>query len=211
MGMSARIPARGLLRPLGWGERSSAARAQAARPVHRRERTAAGRWCTRVLRAGERVGRSFPLCGRRVGLGLRVCRAARRCEGFTLLETMVALVIFAAAAMALYGLFNTNLIALARAHDVSRQAPAVRHAIEHLSSINPREEGAGRIAFDRVEVVWSSRLLEPLRQSQSRMGGRGYFEVGLYEVEFTVRDGEDSLGIWRMRVAGYEKVREPAQ
>ena len=124
---------------------------------------------------------------------------------------MVALVIFAAAAMALYGLFNTNLIALARAHDVSRQVPAVRHAIEHLSSINPREEGAGRIAFDDVQIAWTSKLLEPARQSQSGSGGLGNFEVGLYEVEFTVRDGGDSLGTWRMRVAGYEKVREPAQ
>ena len=50
--------------------------------------------------------------------------AARRSKGFTLLETMVALVVFAAAAMALYGLLNSNLIALARAHDVARQAPA---------------------------------------------------------------------------------------
>ena len=132
-----------------------------------------------------------------------------RSRGFTLLETMVALVVFAAAAMALYGLYNTNLIGLARAHDVSRQVPAVRHAIEHLSSINPREEGAGRIALGRVEVTWSSRLLEPVRQSQSETGGLGNFEIGLYEVEFTVRDGEDSLGTWRLRVAGYEQVREP--
>ena len=47
-------------------------------------------------------------------------------EGFTLSETLVALVIFSAAAMAMYGLFNTNLIALARAHDVARQTPVGR-------------------------------------------------------------------------------------
>ena len=133
-----------------------------------------------------------------------------RSGGFTLLETMVALVIFAAAAMALYGLFNTNLIALARAHDVSRQAPALRNVIEHLSSINPREEGAGRMSLDGVQVSWSSRLMEPVRESQTVTGGRGYFEVGLYEVEFTMSDEEDrSLGTWRIRVVGYEKVREP--
>ena len=136
-------------------------------------------------------------------------RRVIRSQGFTLLETMVALVIFAAAAMALYGLFNTNLIALARAHDVSRQVPAVRHVIEHLSSINPREEDAGRIELDGLRVTWSSKLLEPVRQSQDLTGGLGYFEVGLYEVEFTLHDAERSLGTWRMRVVGYEKVREP--
>ena len=137
-------------------------------------------------------------------------RPVSRSRGFTLLETMVALVIFAAAAMALYGLFNTNLIALARAHDVSRQLPTVRNVIEHLSSINPREEAAGRMELDGVGVSWSATLVEPMRESQTVTGGRGYFEVGLYEVEFTMSDGERSLGTWRMRSVGYEKVREPS-
>ena len=130
--------------------------------------------------------------------------------GFTLLETMVALVVFAGAAMALYALFNTNLIALARAHDVSRQMPAVRHAIEYLSSINPREEGDGTFEIDGIDVAWSANLLQPVRQSQSVTGGRGYFELGLYEVEFTMSERGRPMGTWQMRIVGYEKVREPA-
>ena len=130
--------------------------------------------------------------------------------GFTLLETMVAMVVFAGAAMALYALFNTNLIALARAHDVSRQMPAVRHAVEYLSSIDPREEGDGTFEIDGIEVAWSASLLQPVRQSQSVTGARGYFEVGLYEVEFTVSERGRPMGTWRMRIVGYEKVREPA-
>lgn len=130
--------------------------------------------------------------------------------GFTLLETMVALVVFAGAAMALYALFNTNLIALARAHDVSRQMPAVRHAVEYLSSINPRKEGDGTFEIDGIDVAWSASLLQPVRQSQSVTGGRGYFEVGLYEVEFTMSERGRPMGTWQMRIVGYEKVREPA-
>ena len=130
--------------------------------------------------------------------------------GFTLLETMVAMVVFAGAAMALYALFNTNLIALARAHDVSRQMPAVRHAVEYLSSINPREEGDGTFEIDGIDVAWTASLLQPVRQSQSVTGGRGYFEVGLYEVEFTMSERGRPMGTWQMRIVGYEKVREPA-
>ena len=37
--------------------------------------------------------------------------------------------------MALYALFNTNLIALVRVHDVTRQVPAARYAIEHNREI----------------------------------------------------------------------------
>ena len=146
----------------------------------------------------------------RIGAHRRGVRPSFRSQGFTLLETMVALVIFTGAAMALYGLFNTNLITLARAHDVSRQMPAVRHAIEYLSSINPREEDAGRLHMDGLNVVWTAKLLQPARQSQTVTGGRGYYEVGLYEVEFTMMSERGrSLGTWRIRVVGYEKVREP--
>ena len=123
---------------------------------------------------------------------------------------MVALVIFTGAAMVLYGLFNTNLMALARAHDVSRQMLAARHTIEYLSSINPREADAGQFEFDGLNVVWSAQLLQPVRQSQNAMGGRGYFELGLYEVEFVMRERQRPLGTYRMRIIGHEKVREPA-
>ena len=139
----------------------------------------------------------------------RSMRFASRSQGFTLLETMVALVIFTGAAMALYALFNTNLLALTRAHDVSRQTPALRNAVEYIASINPREAGDGRIELDGLDVVWSATLVQPPRQSQTLTGGRGYYEVGLYEIEFTMSDRGRRLGTWRMRSVGYEKVREP--
>ena len=141
--------------------------------------------------------------------GSSTAAAARRSAGFTLLETMVALVIFSGAAMALYSLYNTNLVALVRVHDVTRQIPAARHAVEYLSSVNPREQESGRVEIDGLEVAWTSKLLQPARDSQTLTGGRGYYEVGLYEVEFAMSDGGRSLGTWRLRVPGYEKVREP--
>ena len=122
---------------------------------------------------------------------------------------MVALVIFAGASMALYGLLNTNLVALARVHDVSRQTTAIHHVMEHLSSINPRQEGAGIMELDGLDVVWSATLLQPVRQSQTVTGGRGYFEVGLYEIEFMMIERGRTLGTWQMRAVGYEKVRGP--
>ena len=123
---------------------------------------------------------------------------------------MVALAVFAGAAMALYSLFNTNLVALLRAGDVTRQMSAARHAVQHLSSIDPRDEGTGRIRFDGLDVDWSAKLLQPVRQSQTAIGNRGYFEVGLYEVEFALSDRGRPLGAWRLRVPGWEKVRGPA-
>ena len=134
-------------------------------------------------------------------------RGALRQTGFTLLESMIALTIFAAGSMALYGLFNTNLIALNRTADVSRQVVVVRNAMDYLSSVNPHYRPEGEVELGGTEVAWTSDLVEPIRQGQNTIGGRGDFDIGLYEVEFVVREHGRSLGAWRMRVAGYEKVR----
>ncbi len=109
--------------------------------------------------------------------------------------------------MALYSLFNTNLITLNRTADVSRQVAVVRNAMDYLSAINPRDKPVGEVELGGVEVAWKSSLVEPVRQGQNTIGGRGDFEIGLYEVEFAVTDDGRSLGTWHMRVAGYEKVR----
>ena len=131
----------------------------------------------------------------------------RRAAGFTLLESIVALAIFAASGMALYSLFNTNLITLNRTADVSRQVVVVRNAMDYLSAINPHDMPEGEVELGGVDVAWQSTLVEPIRHGQNTIGGRGDFDIGLYEVEFAVTDDGRFLGTWRMRVAGYEKVR----
>ena len=131
----------------------------------------------------------------------------RRPLGFALLEAVVALAIFAAAGMALYGLFNTNLIALHRAGDVSRQLPAVRHALEHLATVNPYRQGQGELLFDGYEIAWAARPVEPVRQGLTSFGTVSDFDIGLYDIEVEVRQRGRFLGVWRTRQVGYEKVR----
>jgi len=134
-------------------------------------------------------------------------RGAKRLAGFTLLESSVALAIFAAAGMALYGLFNTNLIALNRTADVSRQVAVVRTAMDYLSAVNPRHRGEGEVELGDVEVAWTSTLVEPVRKGQNTLGGLADFDIGLYDVEFVVRHEGRTLGTWQLRVTGHEKVR----
>ena len=153
-------------------------------------------------------------------------------SGFTLLEAVVALAVFSAGAMALYGLFNTNLISLTRAHETMDQAPYVEYAIDYLSAVNPRLRPEGRVDLGGFDVTWTSTLVEPVRQSQNGNGFMGNFEIGLYEVAFEVRVGAfslgeregpplargargslgvdaraTSLGVYRLRLVGFEKVR----
>lgn len=128
--------------------------------------------------------------------------------GFTLLEAIVALTIFSAGALTLYGLFNTNLVALQRVRDVTAHLPAVHRAVTHLASINPRHRPEGRLEFDAYAVAWSARLLEPVRQGQNAYGRMGHYEIGLYGMEFTLSEFGRPLGTYRLRLVGYEQVRE---
>ena len=111
--------------------------------------------------------------------------------------------------MALYSLFNNNLIGLGKAADISRREPAVLRAVEHLSSINIREQPTGELEIDGFDIAWSSNLVEPVRQGQSIAGFLGSFEIGLYDVDIELsRDGRPD-STYRVRLPGYRMVREP--
>ncbi len=127
--------------------------------------------------------------------------------GFTLLEAIVALVILSSAAMALYSLFNTNLLTLTRVRDVSREVPLALQAGQVLAGLNLTAEANGEFDLDDATVVWSANLVEPYRQGQSGRGFIGYYQLGLYDVEFTIFEAERPLATHQLRLVGYEKVR----
>ena len=123
-------------------------------------------------------------------------------RGFSLLETVVAMTMLATVGMALFGLFNGNLLTWTRAEAVAKQMPVVRHAMEMLATVNPVETQAGEFAVDDHRVRWEAKLVEPMRHSQSR-GERGRYELGLYEINFRIDDGRRALGAWRLRQVGW--------
>lgn len=133
--------------------------------------------------------------------------SSRLAAGFTLLETVVALTILAAGILALYGMFNTNLIGLGRAQDVAKRLPAARHAMEMLGSVNPWEESSGAFRYQGFDIRWSARLLEPVRNGQDGFGALGEFDLGLYELEFQIGEQGRPIDVWRLRLVGYQKAR----
>ena len=137
-----------------------------------------------------------------------IFRRIPRVAGFTLLEAIVALAIFAAGGMALYGLFNNNLVGLGKVAEVSRREPAVLAAVEHLASINIYEEPTGQFPMGGFDIAWSSSLVEPVRQGQSAAGFLGSFEIGLYDVDIELSRNGLSDNTYRVRLVGYRQVRQ---
>ena len=134
----------------------------------------------------------------------------KRHTGFTLLETIVALVIFSSSAMALAGLLNTNLITLTRVQEVTAQVPVLDNVIAHVQAMQVTQEGAGQFDLNRHTVHWEAKLLEPYRQSQNPTGYIGYHRVGLYQIEFTLEYTGKLVGEYTLRRVGFELVRGPS-
>lgn len=130
-----------------------------------------------------------------------------RPAGFTLLETIVALTLFATAGLALYALFNTNLLTLGRVADVAKQEPVVIHVMEHLATVNPWQAQQGSLSYQGFDVDWQARPAAPVRQGQDAFGRIGDYDIGLYDVDIEVRQRGRLLGRWRMRLPGYDNVR----
>ena len=156
-------------------------------------------------RLRRRSGRVGGTGGRRnLRRGGRIAQIA----GFTLLEATVALAIFAAGGMALYGLFNTNLVGIGKAADVSLREPVVLAAVEHLASVNIREQPIGQLEIGGFDISWSSSLVEPVRQGQTVEGFLGSFEIGLYDVDIELSRNGRLDSTHRLRLVGYQKVRQ---
>jgi len=133
----------------------------------------------------------------------------RESGGFTLLETMVAMVLLASVGMALFGLFNTNISSLIRVKDVSRQLPVVYSAVDALAAEALLDESEGELSFDGIDVRWTVSQVGDFRDSQTITGYRGYYRVGLYRIDLELYEKDRLLGRHSYRQAGYEKVRGP--
>ena len=128
-------------------------------------------------------------------------------RGFTLLEAIVALVVFCLVAVSLYAWQNANLIALQRAQAHRARNEAIRGALQIVETINPMQTPKGERDFGQWHVQWTSRPLQPARDGVSSVGILSAFKVGLYELQVQVLDHQQVVADFSTRQAGYQQVR----
>lgn len=129
-----------------------------------------------------------------------------RARGFTLLEAIVALVIFAMAAFALYGWLSTNLITLERARAGSDALVVKQSALELLRDVNPMLTPRGEREAGDLRVQWTAQPLQPAKRGSFQIGSPSLYEVGLYQMQVQVHDGSRQVGQFSMRQLGYRLV-----
>jgi general secretion pathway protein I len=133
--------------------------------------------------------------------------SARAQGGFTLLEAIVALTIFAICAMALYGWLAVNVNALLRTGARSDALRDDRVALAVLEPVNPMAEPKGeRILPGGLSVRWSGTEIDR-RSSVSAAGTPLAFDLALYDLDVEVRRGNRRVDRFTVRRAGWVTAR----
>lgn len=127
-------------------------------------------------------------------------------RGFTLLEAIVALVIFAAGALSLYAWLGSNLRSIERVQASRERIAGQRAALALLAGINPSAEPTGERSLGDLTVYWRARLLEPVKPGSTQVGAASIFELGLYEVEVEAQVAGRALPTFSLRRVGWRQT-----
>ena len=135
--------------------------------------------------------------------------ARRNARGFTLLEAIVALVVFTMGAFALYGWLSTNVITLNRIRERQQIEIATHSALDLIRRSNPMQTPEGQRSVGELTVTWIARPVEPVRAGSSQTGEPTRFTVGLYDMDVRVMRGGRELHAFQVRQVGWKQLYTP--
>jgi prepilin-type N-terminal cleavage/methylation domain-containing protein len=133
----------------------------------------------------------------------------RAAAGFTLIETIVALVILSTALIAFYSLLSTLLNSAGRLQAASIAYDRRLNALELATTLNPMLAPQGRFDLGLYRISWTSQLIDKVRRSSRYPAGQGVYEVALYRVTLAFPD-EASVPPVTVTRLGYRRVDMPA-
>lgn len=128
-------------------------------------------------------------------------------RGFTLLEAVVAIAIFAMGATALYGWINTNLITLARADQVIQRASAVESAIEFMAMVDPVEQPQGITEMGTLRIQWETTSPLYVSDVLDEQNQKTINQAAIYPATVTLFRSDKQLFQFQMSLIGVKKVR----
>lgn len=130
----------------------------------------------------------------------------RNARGFTLLEAIVAMVVFTLGAFALYGWLSTNVITLTRISQRQEQEVAFASALDLVRRSNPMEVPRGKRVIGDMTVTWRSYAMEDPKPNAYQDGSPGNYLMGIYTVYVDVRRNDRFIGKFHVRQIGWKQT-----
>jgi prepilin-type N-terminal cleavage/methylation domain-containing protein len=135
---------------------------------------------------------------------------AAKVAGFTLIETLVALVILAASLLAFYEFLGAALNGAAAAERAAIAYDRRQNALTLAATLNPMERPEGSFDLGFYRIRWRSEPIAAPRQSSGFPSGKGRFIIALYRVVLDF-PGEPAFSDVEVTKLGYRLEASPAE
>jgi general secretion pathway protein I len=129
-------------------------------------------------------------------------------RGFTLLEAVIAIAIFAMGATALFGWVNTNLITLNRVDQINQRVSAVESAVEFMSRIDPITQPSGKAQLGQLVIEWETHPAEYRSDVLDEQNQRTINEASLHRASVSVYRDQHLLNNFELTLLGMRQVRD---
>ena len=135
---------------------------------------------------------------------------AANSAGFTLIETLVALVILAASLLAFYEFLAGALNGAAAAERAATDYDRRQSALALASTLNPMATPEGNFDLGAYRIHWRAERIGAVRQSSGFPSGKGRFTIALYHLVLDF-PGERAVPDVEVTKLGYQREGPPDQ
>lgn len=130
-------------------------------------------------------------------------------RGFTLLETIVALVLISSVGMALLSWVHSNIINLQQVRNANERNQAIRNTLSFMDTVNPSLIPSGEHQLGMFLIRWQANLIDGPKDGLNLEGRLGYFQLALFDTNISIFKDEQMLTQFSLRQTGYQQVRTP--
>lgn len=131
----------------------------------------------------------------------------KHARGFTLLEAIVAMVIFALVASTLYAWQASNMLTIDRVAALAQREQLVRDALGVLHTVNPMSDPRGTRSIGALQVHWRAQPISAEVEGKTQTGYPSAYNLRLYVLDVEVRLRDHEALRFQVRQAGYKQVR----